>query len=65
MKSREFPKTLYIKVEDPGTEEAFFACNTDFEMHAEIGEEIPVAIYELKEIRTLVTRGELVSKVKK
>mgnify|MGYP001609459237 CR=1 FL=1 len=62
---RKFPKTLYIKCENEGTDDAFFACDIIFETYAEIGEEIPVAIYELKEIRTLVTRGELVSKVKK
>ena len=57
----KFPKQLYVRFEQPPSEEGYFLANK--EVDGEHGERI--AIYELKEVKTLVITNELVRETEK
>jgi hypothetical protein len=52
----KFPKELHVRYEKPNNEDGYFLASKAIE--GEHGEKI--AIYELKEIKTLVIKEELV-----
>lgn len=51
----EFPKKLYVKVEDSGDGDPFLVAETDAGDIAELGAVVPVGIYELREVSTVHT----------
>ena len=52
----EFPKTLYVRIEEPEpADEAYFIA--DDVLEGEDGEKI--AVYELKKVKTMVFKKEL------
>lgn len=53
-KQKELPPRLYISIENPNTEDEYFAVDVET-AQAEMGAKREVGVYELKE--TLITEG--------
>lgn len=56
-----FPKTLFVTKEEAGSEDEFLQPFEDIDLAAVVGEEITVAVYEFKEVKTLITKIEFKS----
>lgn len=53
MATKKFPKTVYVKYEDPGTPEEFLDASADPSQLAEPGLTIRIGRYELAEVMSL------------
>jgi hypothetical protein len=60
MAKKKFPKLMYVKRENEGTSEEYWHAEENYEEHAENNEEITIGVYELKFVRMLVNKSELV-----
>ena len=58
MAKKKFPKTMYVRRENDGDND-FFVAEYDLEFHAEIGEKVPVAIYDLVSVETVTAKVEI------
>lgn len=45
----KFPKEVYVRIEDPNSEDAYLVANVDADEFAETGEEIRAGLYRLVE----------------
>lgn len=54
-KPKKLPRQLFINIENPNTEDEYFAVSEQNDQYAEIGEKREVGVYELKE--TLIVEG--------
>jgi hypothetical protein len=59
MAKKKFPKLMYVKRVNKGTDDEFFSADKDYKFHAEPNEEITIGVYELKFVRILVNKSEL------
>lgn len=61
MSKDTFPDILYIKRENPNSDDEFFNVADNYDKHAGVdqGEAVAVAVYRLEKVCKVVTRFEL------
>lgn len=59
MSKKKFPKTLYVKRENPDSGDEYMSTSEDFATLAESNDSVAVGVYELKCVRTIVNKSEL------
>lgn len=55
----KLPKQLYVRIENPGTEDEFLLANATIDEFAEVGETIRAGLYQLVEEVTVTARTEI------
>ena len=59
MKKKVFPKELYVKREEEKDGNVYFLAYKDIDLTVEAGEKAQIAVYELKDIKTIKARIEI------